>query len=1146
MTGQPGSFEQLARMVGEALAPLAQRLAATDVEQLFLELGLRLPPGAFAQGGLPAALQATVNGAAALPPKLADLAAAIQADDSVAIAAAGLSLAGTIAPIVQGISQISSALDGVAAGLPGLDAGQRARVQQFAAELPERLITFLLLEWLDDLAPALAPSLALAGLVDRIALPGDPADLTTPPFVRRALRLDRIGPMLSDPVGYLQMLYGFGRPDFDGIELFTRIKALVDRPNAEARIITAPGMPAILEAFFIRLAVEKPPGELPGLSLRLRTAAIADVVLDEPLMGPWKLIATTTSRFDAGLEANIRPPGAISFLPPVGNAKVSLAFGVEASRGGEEMVLLGQAGASRITLQKLTGKLGLEATATTAAPSPASIPTITVALDGARVVIDTSGGDSFLSLLTGGAKGDAAVSLSGTWTPDHGLKIDGSAAIEIAIPAHAGIGPVELETIYLISGLAPGGAVPVEVSAAIKGSLGPLVVTVDRIGLGAELTFPGQGGNFGPVDLDIGFKPPIGIGMVLDGGGFKGGGFLYLDVPKGEYAGALELSFQGIVDVRAIGILNTKLPDGQPGFSLLILISAEFTPIQLSFGFTLVGVGGLIGLNRTILIDPLRAGVRDGSLNSVLFPRDVVANAPRIIGDLKRIFPPLDGRFLIGPMAKLGWGTPTIVSLELGLLLEIPRPGFALAGVLRITLPVEDAAIIKIQVNFLGVVDFEKQQLSFDASLYESYVLFMTLTGDMAVRVYWGHDPNFLLSVGGFHPSYRPPPAIALGDLARLAILISQPQPLIRAEVYFAVTANTVQFGAKVELMAGARIFNVYGFLALDALIQFDPFQFVVTIAGMLAVRSGSSVLFAVRLELTLSGPSPWHAKGKASFEIGFILTITITVRFDITVGQDRKKALPPIAVIEILIPALNQDAAWQALPPTEHSPQVSLREVPAEGPLVLHPAGALAIAQKVVPLNLPLTRVGARRVDGGTTFRIETVQIGASATPAPVTPVREQFAPAQFTELSDAEKLSRPSFESLEAGVQVRGGDAPRADFMRVVKLTYEVIYVRKPRQRLFFVLAQALADVLVMAGAAARSSLGRSQFKPSQVATPPVAVEVPGYAVASTESMGLHGADLVFPSYAEAAAARAQLVAGDPKLTGKLQVLSSYELAA
>ena len=63
----------------------------------------------------------------------------------------------------------------------------------------------------------------------------------------------------------------------------------------------------------------------------------------------------------------------------------------------------------------------------------------------------------------------------------------------------------------------------------------------------------------------------------------------------------------------------------------------------------------------------LRRRLRDGSLNSILFPQDVVANAPRIISDLKRVFPPLDGHFLIGPMAKLGWGTPTLVTLELGL-----------------------------------------------------------------------------------------------------------------------------------------------------------------------------------------------------------------------------------------------------------------------------------------------------------------------------------------------------------------------------------------------------------------------------------------------------------------------------------------------
>ena len=65
------------------------------------------------------------------------------------------------------------------------------------------------------------------------------------------------------------------------------------------------------------------------------------------------------------------------------------------------------------------------------------------------------------------------------------------------------------------------------------------------------------------------------------------------------------------------------MPDGSPGFSLLIIITAEFGPgIQLGFGFTLLGVGGLLGLNRTMLLEPLVEGVRTGAINSILFPHE--------------------------------------------------------------------------------------------------------------------------------------------------------------------------------------------------------------------------------------------------------------------------------------------------------------------------------------------------------------------------------------------------------------------------------------------------------------------------------------------------------------------------------------------
>ena len=51
------------------------------------------------------------------------------------------------------------------------------------------------------------------------------------------------------------------------------------------------------------------------------------------------------------------------------------------------------------------------------------------------------------------------------------------------------------------------------------------------------------------------------------------------------------------------------MPDGSPGFSLLVIITAEFgAGIQLGFGFTLLGVGGLLGLNRTMRLDAADGG----------------------------------------------------------------------------------------------------------------------------------------------------------------------------------------------------------------------------------------------------------------------------------------------------------------------------------------------------------------------------------------------------------------------------------------------------------------------------------------------------------------------------------------------------------
>ena len=74
-----------------------------------------------------------------------------------------------------------------------------------------------------------------------------------------------------------------------------------------------------------------------------------------------------------------------------------------------------------------------------------------------------------------------------------------------------------------------------------------------------------------------------------------------------------------------------------------------------------------------------------GQLDAVLFPDNPVANAPQIITTLRTLFPVKAGGFIIGPMLELGWGTPSLVTVRLGLLVEAGQ--FTLLGQAIIQIP---------------------------------------------------------------------------------------------------------------------------------------------------------------------------------------------------------------------------------------------------------------------------------------------------------------------------------------------------------------------------------------------------------------------------------------------------------------------------
>ncbi len=72
-----------------------------------------------------------------------------------------------------------------------------------------------------------------------------------------------------------------------------------------------------------------------------------------------------------------------------------------------------------------------------------------------------------------------------------------------------------------------------------------------------------------------------------------------------------------------------------------------------------------------MVLDAIQASVRSHSLDAILFPVDPVAHAPQIISEITTIFPPSVGAYVFGPMLKIGWGDPTLITVSLGLILGL-------------------------------------------------------------------------------------------------------------------------------------------------------------------------------------------------------------------------------------------------------------------------------------------------------------------------------------------------------------------------------------------------------------------------------------------------------------------------------------------
>ena len=192
-----------------------------------------------------------------------------------------------------------------------------------------------------------------------------------------------------------------------------------------------------------------------------------------------------------------------------------------------------------------------------------------------------------------------------------GFYLKGNSGLEGAVSLNLSISNIfSLHQLFLgVSNVGSDINAFIALNAALN--LGPILTEIDGIGLEGSLTFPeNNSGNLGPLNVDLGFKPPKGLAIEIEASVVSGGGYLYFDREKAQYSGIIQLEFEGLT-LTAIGLLTTRMPDGTSGYSLLIILTVEdFQPIQLGLGFKLTGIGGLFGFNRTVSIDTLRTGLK--------------------------------------------------------------------------------------------------------------------------------------------------------------------------------------------------------------------------------------------------------------------------------------------------------------------------------------------------------------------------------------------------------------------------------------------------------------------------------------------------------------------------------------------------------
>ena len=558
--------------------------------------------------------------------------------------------------------------------------------------------------------------------------------------------------------------------------------------------------------------------------------------------------------------------------------------------------------------------------------------------------------------------------------------------------------------------------------------LGPVWFRLDRVGLGLALdtSRPRAERNLRLVDARLAANPPLGIAVQVDAKLVSGGGSIFHDPVQGTYFGVLALRLGKTMTLKAIGLVATKQPDGSPGSSFIIIATIEGLGLQLG-PVTLDGLGLLYASDRTFDETAMRAGAADRTAA----PRPVPGR-PRAPhgGDpapAEHVLPRPDGQQPARDPRQADVREPADRAPRPGPDLPVGRLGVGPHDRARPAcssiLPSESVRIVQLNLDAVGIFDPSAGTAALDAVLVDSKLCGrFPLTGAAAFRRVPGRHRvrarRRWLPPALRRPTRVPrPPTRRRGPDER-----RQPQadlPGLRRDhrQHGAVRGQCLAVRLRLRVQPGGQRRLRRADPALAAALHGR-------VPGQRAAQAGLDEPVQDLGAGALEGPLPLRISGKATFEI---LWWDYSISFDRTlVGGGTPVAVPLLDVLGQLRAVLGDARNWRAEAPDVAHQLVTVRRDDRPDQVLLHPMGSLAVQQGVVPLNLQrdIDRVGEAVPSDVRRFAITSASLGSSGQPRSgqtMRPVRDLFAPGQFFDMTDDDRLAAPSFEEMEAGDRVR-----------------------------------------------------------------------------------------------------------------------------